>query len=434
MTMISTLAHHHPGLPLFSWDALKQNLSVDGHVLPMNKFINSVHTVIDQIFTLIQQIFRRSVYSDILQFIDTRLDPQDSERWFRDRPQTFVIGTSIFNETDNGFRSFRFRLLEGMSADTNFFSKLDGELVAKKGMFDLSHRKSSLTDRPHPGNLWEWFSLVDELVKLLFFAMINTWGGGARGTECDHLQFEIQDNGQRNLYVLNGLVTIVTQYSKTRSHHGHGKLIARTIPWQLGRLALLVYGVIFPAASHLATFAFDREAAEAYISYMFVVGGKIMNSDDFSKVIASQTSKLFDITMGLRRHRQTMCTILTNLTNVDFGEVDPEDADLMEIHYMFGHSPTTGERNYAIQRSDALREISHTSIASSQRVCMVYHDAIRLTHPNAPKRACSRVCRQPSRTASRHSYIYFSLAQHPAQIRSTSPNLSPPWPVHLKPS
>jgi len=80
-----------------------------------------------------------------------------------------------------------------------------------------------------------------------------------------------------------------------------------------------------------------------------------------------------------------MCTILTNLAKVDFGELDPDDEDLLEIHYMFAHSPITGVRNYALQRSNALREISHTSVASSQRVCLAYHASLQLLHPNMLK-------------------------------------------------
>ena len=235
------------------------------------------------------------------------------------------------------------------------------------------------------GNLWEWYGQVDELVRLIFFAIILTWASGIRGAECDHLQFEIQDNGERNLYILNGLVTIVTTYVKTRSFRGHGDLIARTIPWQLGRLVLLVYSVIFPAASYLATYAFDRNAAEAYLSYMFVLSGKIMKSEDFSKVIATQTSKHFDISMGLRQFRQTMKSILTNLAGIDFGDMDAEDSNLAEINHLFGHGSRTGEKHYALQSSDALPEISHTSIASSQRISLMWHAAIHLQHPKASK-------------------------------------------------
>jgi len=133
MAMISTLAHLHPGLPLFSWDVTMQNLSIDGHVLPMKKFVKSIHDIIERIATLLRQVFRGHDYEDILQFIDSRLDPKDPERWFRDRPQCVAIGTSIFNENDNGFRKYRHRLLKVMSDDPTFFVRVDQELVPKRG-------------------------------------------------------------------------------------------------------------------------------------------------------------------------------------------------------------------------------------------------------------------------------------------------------------
>jgi hypothetical protein len=234
-------------------------------------------------------------------------------------------------------------------------------------------------------NMREWLALLDELVKVIYFAIVCTMGGSARGTEFDHLQYKIHDNSQRNLYVLNGLVTIITEYVKTRSHHGHGQLIARTLPWQLGCLVLLIYGVIFPAASHIAAYALDRESAESYLSYVFVLRGRVMQSKDFTKVIHSLTSQLFDISMGLRQFRQTMAIILVNFSKIDFGDLDPEDEDLQEIHHMFGHSSSTAAKHYAIQYTDTTRELSHTMIASSQRVCLRYHAAIRLSHPNQNK-------------------------------------------------
>jgi hypothetical protein len=132
MTMISALAYEHPGLPLFSWDTLKQNLSIDGRILPMNKFIKSIHAVLTEI-TDIQRIFRSSKYQDILDHIDARLDPQDPEQWFRDRPQEYSAGTSVFNDANNDFLVFRHRLLEAIASDTTYFVRMDGELVAKQG-------------------------------------------------------------------------------------------------------------------------------------------------------------------------------------------------------------------------------------------------------------------------------------------------------------
>jgi hypothetical protein len=133
MTMISTLAHLHPGLPIFSWDVTMQNLSIDGRVLSLTKFVDSMHSVIDNISARLHRVFRGHGYDDIMQYIDSRLDPADPERWFRDRPQCVAIGTSIFSEPDNGFQPYRLRLLRSMSDDHAFFIRIEGELVAKAG-------------------------------------------------------------------------------------------------------------------------------------------------------------------------------------------------------------------------------------------------------------------------------------------------------------
>ena len=215
--------------------------------------------------------------------------------------------------------------------------------------------------------------------------MITLWAGGARAAECSFLEFAISLHGQRAFHILNGMVTIVTTYVKTQSNQGDSRLIARAVPWQLGRYMLLLYAVVYPAASHLATYVYGKEEAEAYASFMFVQSGKVMDAAALSKAIHSFSSKAFDIAMGARLHRQTMCSILSNITQIDFGQIDPEDVDLMEIHYMFGHSSKTGASHYALQSTDSMRTISHVTISSMQRTSLMYHSTIGLSHPNAAK-------------------------------------------------
>jgi hypothetical protein len=115
---------------------------------------------------------------------------------------------------------------------------------------------------------------------------------------------------------------------------------------------------------------------------MFVLRGNVMQSQHFSQVIHRMTSQLFDISMGLRQFRQTMAVILVNFSKIDFGSLDPEDEALQEIHHMFGHSSTTAARHYGLQYTDSTAEVSHTTIASSQRVCIRYHAALHLGHRN----------------------------------------------------
>jgi hypothetical protein len=234
-----------------------------------------------------------------------------------------------------------------------------------------------------PGNLWNWFGKLDDLQRPLYFSITSTWGGGARGTECDLLEFEVNKNSQRHFYILNGQVTIVTNYTKTRSHHGRGRQVARTIPWQLARLVILIYAVVYPTAARLGPYVFESTKAEPYTSYMFVLRGKAMDSPQFSKALISYTEQHLDIGLGLRDYRQVMSTILINITKADFGVPDAEDHDLKLIHEQFAHSRATGEHNYALQLSDALTEISHTAVASMQRVSILYHATIGLLHPNS---------------------------------------------------
>ena len=99
----------------------------------MNKFVKAIHAVIGEITALVECVFRSSEYQDILAHIDTRLDPQNPEQWFRDRPQEYSPGTSVFSDPNNAFQAFRFRLLNVMASDRTFFVRVDGELVAKKG-------------------------------------------------------------------------------------------------------------------------------------------------------------------------------------------------------------------------------------------------------------------------------------------------------------
>jgi superfamily II DNA/RNA helicase len=52
---------------------------------------------------------------------------------------------------------------------------------------------------------------------------------------------------------------------------------------------------------------------------------------------------------------------------------------------MFGHSTRVGNQNYALQSTDSMRTISHTTIAMMQRTSLMYHETIGLSHPKATK-------------------------------------------------
>ena len=366
ISLTSSIAYEEPGLPRFSWDPSMRYLSIDGKAIALMDFYNAIHTVVRQVEAKVGEIFGECEYEDIMKHIDAGLDlSRPSKQWFRESPQTYTRGTSVFNNSFNGFDKFRMRLVEHMAKDDRFFYTMNEETCAKVG------------------NLWEWFGDLDALQPLLYSAMVSSWGGGARGTECDHLEFEIGENSQRQLFILNGHTTIVTQYTKQRSHQGKGKQIARVVPRALARLMLLIYGVVYPAASFLAPWVLSKHSAEIYRTHMFVYRGRPADSDDFSKFLMAFTERQLGVKMGLRDWRQVMCTILVNITRADFCHPDEDDQEMNAIHAQFAHSPLTASRNYALQISNALAAISHTDVASNQRVSLMYHSTIGMSSPGA---------------------------------------------------
>ena len=368
-------------------------LSIDGKAIRLEKFVASVHKSIEITQKMVDTLFGKCRYDDILKHIDSGLDADDPDKWFREHPQDNTRGRSIFNEPSNDFRQFRLRLLAHMCKDMNYFVKTDTGVVAKQGKwqtFLLQRAAHRLV-----GNIGNWFGLLDKLQTPLYFAMVSTWGGGARGTECDHLQFEVNHNGHRHFYLLNGMITIVTTYVKTQSHHRRGRQIARAIPWQLARLMMLIYGVIYPAASHLAAYLFDSQIADNYMSYMFVYHGKVADAATFSKFLKSFTDEYLGIPLGLRDWRQVMCTIMVNILKADFGYPD-DDVDMKAIHDQFAHSRVTAEKKYALQISDALEEVSQTAVASHQRISKLLHDLYRLNRHSKPPSAVVNKDEQPA--------------------------------------
>jgi hypothetical protein len=78
----------------------------------------------------------------------------------------------------------------------------------------------------------------------------------------------------------------------------------------------------------------------------------------------------------MRDWRQLMSMMLVNISKVDFGIVDEEDAGLLAIHDVFGHSQSVAEAHYALQSTNALTDISHMAVSSMERVSKRLHATI----------------------------------------------------------
>lgn len=76
-----------------------------------------------------------------------------------------------------------------------------------------------------------------------------------------------------------------------------------------------------------------------------------------------------------------MHTLLVNLAKADFTSTDELDEEDRHVHAMFAHTQEVGQRHYSIQYSNALADISATSVSSNQRISFRWHAVNNILHP-----------------------------------------------------
>ncbi|KAH0826845.1 hypothetical protein J3R83DRAFT_4377 [Lanmaoa asiatica] len=352
---LSTLAYSEAALPQFIWNSGMSVLSVDGYPLTVDRIRKSAGSIKEEMEGLIQKLTLSLDFSNALQYITSRMDPEKPEMWFIDRPREDLPGTSIVSQDPTGLSVFSRRLFEKMALDGHYFRMSHGTLL------------------PHASEIWKWITDLDELVSAMYYAVTLTWGGGARGTECDHLKHTIHGQGDRHVFILNGMLSIVTTYVKTQHIQGHGRLIVRTPSPSISCLVVFILSVLYPVAAKLAFFVMEPIKAQSYLSYLFVHHGTVLNSRSFSLILQSYTEKYLGHPLNLREYRQVMCSMLCCLARADFGMPDEDDHDLAAIHAQFGHSAAVADAHYGIQGTNALSLVSHTAVRSMQRVSIKWH-------------------------------------------------------------
>ncbi|KAG6370425.1 hypothetical protein JVT61DRAFT_12038 [Boletus reticuloceps] len=306
---------------------------------------------------LINKLCLSVSFGSVFSYIDSCTDPTNAKMWFVDHPQEDLQGTSVVSQDTSGLASFSMQLLEAVAQD-----------VA----------------------IWGWITDLDELVSAMYYAIMLMWGGGARGTKCDHLKHTVHGVGDQHIFVLNGLLGIATTYVKTQQIQGHGKPIVRTPCPSISRLVLFSLSVLYPVAAKLSAFIMKVEDAQTYLSYLFVHHGTILGSQWFSGILQHYTKKYLGTALGLRDYRQVMCSMLCCIAGTDYGQPDKDDHELAVIHAQFDHSVSVADAHYGIQGSNALATVSHTAVRSMQHVSIRWHVSLGHGHPSSPEDSCQQ--------------------------------------------
>ncbi|KAJ3871558.1 hypothetical protein F5051DRAFT_446066, partial [Lentinula edodes] len=243
---------------------------------------------------------------------------------------------------------------------------------------------TTVDEKPLPTNgaILKWFGELDDVVRSLYYLISTTWGGGSRGTEIEHLLYANHLRNLRNIFVINGLLTIVTEYQKTQSVAGAGKLMAYTPAFQVNRLMILVLGVAYWAAGYLGCFiGMDKLNCQRYFYEVFVLTGVSMESKDFSKVLGSMNSLNLGIGLKLSDFHQLTACMLISSTSTSFFDPNNEDPNVVAAHELFGHSLDMGRINYGLDSMSEATGLAADAVAHMQQVSIKCQVFLKLVHP-----------------------------------------------------
>ncbi|KAJ3980227.1 hypothetical protein F5890DRAFT_1477902 [Lentinula detonsa] len=366
MHFLTALAFREQGLSRFNWSFDRQTLSMNGFPIHIPTYIQNLTQTLSTLTGQITTVFRGCPFLDILEYLDSRMIPDDLGRpsWLHEEINNDTFGYSLFAEESNGLKVFRHRLLDHLVNRSPLFGKSSGKLVAKRA------------------HIREWFYELDEVMHGFFYVIVATWGGGARGTEMEHLLYANLPGRTRSAFLLNGLYTIFTEYSKTQSIKGHSKIVARTAAYQVNRLLILVLCCCHYAAGYIGCFVgMGKERASRYFHEIFVCSGRPMRADDFSNVLGEYNTSTMGVELKLADFRQFMACVLISSTSSGFLTLEEEDENVVAAHESFNHSVRIGRTKYGLEEVGDATSLAPDVVAGMQQVSLRWQAFLRLVHP-----------------------------------------------------
>ncbi|KAK7434938.1 hypothetical protein VKT23_009679 [Stygiomarasmius scandens] len=380
MRRFTALVYAEPGISRFTWDATGEVVTIGGFPLSAKRLFVSWKDQVGDLVLLVDDLFRGCEYSDILEYIDSRSDPdpEKSSTWFRDSTSNTDVNFSVFSEKGNKLERFRGRLLGFLAEDRQFFKRVNGKLHANERI------------------IWEWFGKLQDVINLMWYLIHATSPGGARGRESEPLTYANNPHHPKNLHFISGHFCLETVYRKMSSQHGsNGQSIVRIVAFHVARLLVLVLCCGYYAAAHLGLWiGMPKENADNYLYYVFVRYGRPMVSNDFGKILGNTTESTIGFPIFLADFRQLKSNLMLHKAHIKWEEPDEEEEEDVQAHELMGHSAGVGRTHYG-RDNRGTRFLSGDQVGLNIRTGIKWLGTIDFLHPFFKSRVAERQ-RDPS--------------------------------------
>ena len=218
---------------------------------------------------------------------------------------------------------------------------------------------------------------IDRFRELLLFCIHVCGGQPARGSEITTVRFRNGYMQDRNVFVIQGHMVIVTRYHKSQSQFDKPKVIPRFLPWKVGQLLAVYLAYVQPLQQYLAEKVLGRGVSDYVWSSEFGPWG----TDRLTKIIARETEKALGWRLTTLDYRHVAVSLGREKVGDTFAQGYAEQSDEVEepemdeddgLEISAGRGGEIGANRYGVSL-EVIKHLSSRSIDTFRPLSMQWH-------------------------------------------------------------
>jgi superfamily II DNA helicase RecQ len=254
---------------------------------------------------------------------------------------------------------------------------------------DSGESRESDSGRPvqwRPQEVRRHLRLIQRFLELLSLAMHVAGGQPARGPELFSVRWRNGVLQDRNLYVIDGQVAVVTRYHKTQSQWDKPKVVVRFLPDAVGQLVTAYLLYVRPLRAMLQS-ALGKAMSASVTDYLWADERGPWETDQLTRIMTLESAKWLGTRLTVQEYRHAAVGIGREVVGERFatgyrtemagggaedgeGSSDEDGEDPVELQN--GRTTSTGAVAYAV-RADLVQGLSTRSIDVFRTLSHAWH-------------------------------------------------------------
>jgi len=257
----------------------------------------------------------------------------------------------------------------------SFVSREDNGLAGGLDWMMERMRRSRQGSKMRQNGRWKtrqvrrYLRMVDRFREGLLFCVHVSAGQPARGTEILGLRHQNGFLQDRNVYVMDGRVVMITRYHKSQSQYDTPKIIPRFLPWRVGQLMAVYLGYVQRFMEHLTV----QVQGLGWSDHVWANSKGPWETDRLTSIITEKTARRLGERLTTLDYRHAAISIGRVFVGEQFargyreeiGEAEDAEEAEMEVsdplELSAGRGEVMGEQRYGVP-SDIVKHLSVRSM------------------------------------------------------------------------